>query len=148
MLIVKALQQIPEQVQLVIVGKETAYAARVRAFIKEHQLEKRVQFWRTCLFGELPAIYQQAGVFVYPSEFEGFGIPILEALCSGVPVITATGSCLEEAGGPNSIYIAPKDDAALAAALRAIMQDPDKREHMIQMGKQFAATFTGRKSRP
>ena len=61
-------------------------------------------------FNDLSAVYQSAAVFVYPSRYEGFGIPVLEALCCGVPVVAATGSCLEEAGGEGSRYV---DHAAL-----------------------------------
>lgn len=142
MLVVKALQQLPETVNLVVVGKETSYAAGVKAFIREHHLENRVHFLESVPFTDLPALYQQAEVFVYPSEFEGFGIPILEALCSGVPVIAATGSCLEEAGGPDSIYINPKDESALVTAINTVLQNPDRKEYMIYKGKQFASAFT------
>jgi glycosyltransferase involved in cell wall biosynthesis len=142
MLIAKALKQIPEFVQLVVIGKETSYANKVKAFLKEEKLESRVLFLEGVPFKDLPAVYQQASVFVYPSEFEGFGIPILEALCSGVPVIAATGSCLEEAGGPNSIYVAPNDDKALAAAIKRLMQSDDLQAQMISKGKEYAAAFT------
>ena len=62
-------------------------------------LQDRVHFLHGIPSDDLPAIYQSAETFVYPSVYEGFGIPILEALHSGIPVVAATGSCLEEAGG-------------------------------------------------
>jgi glycosyltransferase involved in cell wall biosynthesis len=142
MLIAKALKQLPDQLKLVVIGKETSYASKVKSYLKEQELEDRVSFLEGVPFSDLPAIYQQASVFVYPSEFEGFGIPILEALCSGVPVIAATGSCLEEAGGPDSIYIDPKDDKALASAIKRLMQSSELQEQMISKGKEFAAAFT------
>jgi glycosyltransferase involved in cell wall biosynthesis len=60
---------------------------------------------------DLPAIYQLASVFVYPSSrYEGFGLPVIEGIQSGLPVVACTGSCLEEAGGPDNLYVAPDDD--------------------------------------
>lgn len=142
MLIVKALTDIPAGHKLVVIGKETAYAAQVHKYIREHHLEDRVIFLQDIPFKDLPAIYRLADVFVYPSEFEGFGIPILEALHSGVPVVAATGSCLEEAGGPNSLYIAPDAPKALAQAVNNILSNPAMKAEMITLGKQYASRFT------
>lgn len=141
MLIVKALSGIPEEVKLVVIGKETPYAGKVKEYLTEHQLESRVLFLEDIPFGDLPAIYQLSKIFVYPSEFEGFGIPVLEALNAGVPVIAATGSCLEEAGGPSSLYIPPTDHLALTVAINNILQDPGLRNQMIAAGKLHAEQF-------
>jgi glycosyltransferase involved in cell wall biosynthesis len=141
MLIVKALSEIPEEVKLVVIGKETSYAGKVKKYLAEHQLESRVLFLKDIPFGDLPAIYQLANIFVYPSEFEGFGIPVLEALNAGVPVIAATGSCLEEAGGPSSLYIPPTDHKALAVAINNILQDSGLSNNMIAAGKLHAEQF-------
>ena len=73
-----------------------------------------------------------ASLFIYPSFFEGFGIPILEALNSRIPVIGATGSCLEEAGGENSIYINPEDEQELANAIDRVMGNPTLQQVMIE----------------
>ena len=83
-----------------------------------------------------------AEIFVYPSRFEGFGIPILEALHSSVPVITATGSCLEEAGGPDSLYIHPDDTAGMTEALNRLLSHPEQRKRMVEQGKRYAALFS------
>lgn len=141
LLIVKALSAIPEEIKLVVIGKETPYAGKVKKYLAEHQLENRVLFLKDIPFSDLPAIYQLAKIFVYPSEFEGFGIPVLEALHAGVPVIAATGSCLEEAGGPSSLYIAPTDHQALATAVNNILQDSDLSSNMIAAGKLHAEQF-------
>ena len=85
--------------------------------------------------------YQGARIFVYPSIFEGFGIPIVEALVSSVPVIAATGSCLEEAGGPGSIYVNPSDEAELAMQLKKVFTDEHLRQQMILSGKKHLAQF-------
>jgi glycosyltransferase involved in cell wall biosynthesis len=96
-------------------------------------------------FQDLPTIYQLAKIFVYPSRFEGFGIPILEALNSGVPVISATGSCLEEAGGSNSIYVSPDNEEELSQAVLKILGNASLQKEMILKGKEYALNFRDEK---
>lgn len=141
LLTVKALRHLPEAIHLVVVGKHTTYLQEVKDFIHKHQLEQRVLFLDKVPFSELPQLYQCATIFVYPSRFEGFGIPILEALNSGIPVIAATGSCLEEAGGDAAVYVHPDDDAAMAVAVTQILQQDDLRQQMIATGKTHATQF-------
>ena len=145
MLTVQALAMLPASVKLVVVGKGTAYLEKVKAFLAQQQITDRVMLLENIPFTELPAIYQLAKLFIYPSEFEGFGIPILEALYSGVPVIAATGSCLEEAGGPHSIYVHPEDKEGLAEAIRNVLSDETLSVKMIKEGKKYAARFTERR---
>lgn len=142
LLIAKALRHIQADVNLVLIGKETAYSKEISTFLAQQHLEQRVSFLQNVAFEDLPAVYQLAKVFVYPSEFEGFGIPILEALYSGVPVIAATGSCLEEAGGPKSIYISPDDAIALAAAVDTVLNNEQLCSEMVEAGKAHASAFT------
>lgn len=141
LLILNALLHLPKDTQLVLVGKSTPYEQILRDFIFTNSLENRVKIISNVDFTDLPAIYQQAKIFIYPSIFEGFGIPILEALNSGVPVIAAKGSCLEEAGGPNSLYIQPNEELELSKAISRILDDESFRTEMIEKGKQFALNF-------
>lgn len=141
LLAVKALKLIPEEIHLVLVGKATPYAGTVCSYAKANGLESRVHLLHNIPFQDLPAVYQCADVFVYPSRYEGFGIPILEALNSRLPVIAATGSCLEEAGGPDSIYVNPDDAKDLACAINKAME-PGKRKDMIEKGVLWAARFS------
>lgn len=142
MLLAKALRHLPEETQVVAVGRHTPYAREVQHFLQENGLGNRMHLIGNVAFRLLPAVYQMADVFVYPSRCEGFGIPLLEALCSGVPAIGCTGSCLEEAGGPDSAYVDPDDDKGLANALRDILNRPGRRERMIQAGHSWAGRFT------
>ncbi|WP_222165423.1 glycosyltransferase family 4 protein [Edaphocola aurantiacus] len=142
LLIVKALKQLPADVALVLVGKKTDYSTEVEAYIREHDLQHRVKVLSDVGFADLPAIYQLATIFVYPSIFEGFGIPIVEAIKCRVPVIAATGSCLEEAGGPDSLYVHPSDDAALAAHIAHLWTREDKRQEQIVKALKYAERFT------
>lgn len=142
---VQALMMLPEQIHLVIVGRHTEYTDKVEHFIKENKLEERVHIISNVPFDDLPAFYQLAEIFVYPSRFEGFGIPIIEALYSGIPVVAATGSCLEEAGGPDSIYAHPDDIKGMADALKQIYTDPERKKNMIEKGHSFAKRFSEEK---
>ena len=108
----------------------------------EKGLEKRVHLLHGVSVDDLPALYRLAELFVYPSRFEGFGIPIIEALHAGVPVIAATGSCLEEAGGEDSCYIHPDDVEGLAQTACSLLQTPETCERMIRQGKEYVQRFS------
>ena len=141
LLTVKALRNVPDNVKLVVIGRHTEYTKDVQQYINRFKLENRVIFLKRVPVADLPSIYQQAQIFVYPSEFEGFGIPILEALYSGIPVIAASGSCLEEAGGPHSCYVHPKDDVQLSWTINSILNSPELRKAMIENGLEYVKNF-------
>jgi len=142
LLTVRVLKNVADDIPLIVVGKETQYTEQVKAYLTANNLNHRVIFLKDVTFAELPAVYQLASVFVYPSRYEGFGIPILEALNSGIPVIAATGSCLEEAGGPDSLYVSPDDDAGLAEKINSVLADDLLRQNMIIKGRAYATRFT------
>jgi glycosyltransferase involved in cell wall biosynthesis len=141
LVLIKALSKVKEPVKLVVIGRQTGYADLIKDAIHRYQLTDRMIFLDKVSFADLPAFYQSASVFVYPSRYEGFGIPILEALNSGTPVIAATGSCLEEAGGPDSLYITPDDELALAQKISSVLTDEALRQKMIAKGKIYARNF-------
>ncbi len=138
---VEALAQTHCILPLVAVGKHTPYAEEVKARADELGVSNRLILLHGAQFADFPALYQSASLFIYPSYFEGFGIPLLEALCSKIPVIGATGSCLEEAGGPHSLYIHPDDTQGLAEAIDRVMDSPSLREEMITCGLEYATGF-------
>ena len=140
--IVKAIAPLPD-LSLVLVGAQTAYYQQIVAYCKAHNLSHRVLALKGVSMQELAMIYQQAEVFCYPSVFEGFGIPIIEALFSRVPVITSEGSCFAEAGGAHSCYIS-LDNAAdeIREAIVRISSDRLLREEMIEKGYAHAQHFT------
>lgn len=142
MLLAKALKYLPDDTQVIAVGRHTPYAREVEHFLQENGLGGRMRLIGNVAFRLLPAVYQMADVFVYPSRCEGFGIPLLEALCSGVPAVGCTGSCLEEAGGPDSSYVDPDDDKGLAHVISDILNRPERRERMISAGHAWAERFT------
>jgi glycosyltransferase involved in cell wall biosynthesis len=142
LLIVKALKELASTIHLVLIGKDTPYSQILRDYVQTNGLKNRVHFLKNVAFKDLPGIYQQSDIFIYPSEFEGFGIPIVEALSSGVPVIAAKGSCLEEAGGTGSIYVDPKNHHELANQINLVLSDKELRENMIEMGYEHLKNFT------
>lgn len=104
-------------------------------------LEAELHFLGRVPDEDLPGLYQGAEVFVYPSLAEGFGIPIVEALASQVPVITSTGSCFSEPGGPAALYTTPGDITALAQALEQVLGDQDLQQSMIARGQEHVQKF-------
>jgi glycosyltransferase involved in cell wall biosynthesis len=132
-------------VKLVVTGKQTSYVDEIKKHLSAHQLNNQVIFLNNADFADLPAIYQSARCFVYPSRYEGFGIPVLEALASGTPVIAATGSCLEEAGGPDSLYVEPDDHIALSEKIHQVLTDDELRKNMIAKGHEYSLKFEDEK---
>lgn len=137
--LVKAIKGI--NVSLVIVGKKTAYYQEIERYIIQNNLQSRIFVIQGLTLKELSALYQQASLFVYPSVFEGFGIPIIEALYSKIPVITSTGGCFPEAGGPNSIYVKANDINELTNQIRKILLNEELRKVMIKKGYEFVQKF-------
>lgn len=142
-LIVEALSLLQDkELHLVAVGRKTPYTQLVLERARRLGVLSRLHLLHGVSGGNLPGIYAGAEVFVYPSRFEGFGIPIIEALSAGVPVIGATGSCLEEAGGPSSLYTDPTDASMLATLIDRVVIDISLRKKMIEDGLHYVQRFT------
>ena len=141
LLAVKALCRLPEDVSLVIVGRHTPYADEVMRFIVDHRLCERVVMLHDVPDDDLPSLYRMADAFVYPSRYEGFGIPIIEAIRLGLPVVACKGSCLEEAGGPDSLYVSADDDEAMAHAVSQVLFGAKGRQRRIELGQAYVQRF-------
>ena len=142
LLIVKALQLLKEKMPLVIVGKRTKYTSEIEKAAENLGVSNLLHILDKVPFEDLAPIYHLCDVFIYPSRYEGFGIPIIEAICCGVPVIAATGSCLEEAGGPDCIYVDPDDENALSAAIEKFSTDTAFRQNSIEKSKKYVEKFS------
>ncbi|HRG53713.1 MAG TPA: glycosyltransferase family 1 protein [Bacteroidia bacterium] len=138
--LVKALKQ-TKDIPLVVIGNKRNYFNKVMDYINTNQLKNRVHFIERIDHHELPAVYNKAKIFIFPSLFEGFGIPIIEALTSKVPVITTAGGCFPEAGGPNSIYIDPQNEKQLAEHINYLLNHESARIEMAEKGFQYAQLF-------
>jgi len=138
-------------IPLAVIGKGGKYKAVVKAYIKQFGLEKKIIFLSEdnaaakLNYNDFPAIYQSAVAMIYPSFFEGFGIPVLEALWSRLPVITSNVSCLPEAGGNAAYYVNPNLPQEIADGMRKIYFDKAIAADMIEKGWQHAHLFTQQK---
>jgi glycosyltransferase involved in cell wall biosynthesis len=143
MLVVKALASMPRHARLplMVLGKKTKYYEKVVHEAGKLGVLDKITFLHNASFADFPGIYQNATVFVYPSLFEGFGIPLVEAIESGIPVITSKGSCFSEAAGPSSIYIDPQNTEDLASQLYNVISDADLREKMVEQSFYYIAKF-------
>jgi glycosyltransferase involved in cell wall biosynthesis len=142
--LIKAFQQLPSKdYDLVLIGGQSKYLDELKQYLQQSSIRERVHFLTGVPAGDLPPFYQGSSLFVYPSLFEGFGIPIIEALHSGVPVVAATGSCLEEAGGEGALYANPLDVNDLAEKMHHVLTSETLQNRLINKGtehvKQFAA---------
>lgn len=144
MLVAKAMAELNRRaaIHVVAVGRRTAYVDQIQDFLKAQGIDHLFHFYYQVPYADLPSFYKWASTFAYPSRIEGFGIPLLEAISSGVPAIGCTGSCLEEAGGPNSIYVNPDDAKGMANAILRTCTDEPLRQHMISEGKKYALNFS------
>ena len=130
------------EIPLVVVGgQKKKYYNEVQTLIHSLGMENRVYFYTNLSTLDLSGIFQLAKLFLYPSTFEGFGIPIIEALFSSVPVISSRGSCFSEAGGPKSIYVNPKSKEELSESIRKVLGDSSLSEQMIQSGLDHVHRF-------
>ncbi len=130
------------EVPLFVVGKPTSYQLQVQSYIETHQEKLTVSFLTEVTDLELVALYQLAEVMIYPSVFEGFGLPVAEALASGCPVITSSTSSLPEVGDDAALLVNPAIPAEIGAAIHAVLSRADLRRSMIEKGKIHAKEFT------
>jgi glycosyltransferase involved in cell wall biosynthesis len=143
LIIVKAISSL--DTHLVVVGKETPYTKIVKDYITKYNMESKVHFVKNIESNELAILYQCAKIFVYPSIYEGFGIPIIEAMMSKTPVITTKGGVFEEVGGQQSVYVNPFDADELRVAIQKLLTDPETCKKMIDEGSKHVQKFNNNK---
>lgn len=141
--LVRAFARIKDMIphNLILVGRGKDYLKEVQKEIISHGLSERVMHFDDVTNEEMPSFYQMADLFVFPSVFEGWGIPNVEALFSGTPVITSHGSCFPESAGPHSQYINPHSVEDLAEKMELVLFDDELRETMVRNGREYAEQF-------
>lgn len=151
--LVKALSQLKQEhkfanLKLLKAGNPQNQTDRKRLLklIGQLGLQKDIIFLGYVSGGDLPELYNIAELFVFPSFYEGFGLPVLEAMACGTPVITSNTSSLPEIVGDTGITVAPKDVDALAEAMKKVLLDEELRRSMISKGLERARMFSWRKS--
>ncbi len=139
--ILEAVKNFNIDISVVIIGGKTPYQEKLENFIAKNKMEKYVFIHNDIPFHNFPAIYQQAEMFIYPSIFEGFGIPIIEALNSKIPVITTKGGCFSEAGGMSSLYVESGNIEELGIAIQKLLNDSELKDKMIKDGYDYVQKF-------
>jgi glycosyltransferase involved in cell wall biosynthesis len=128
--------------EVVLVGRMTGYAKVLIDYIRLNKLENKVRFLTNIPDDDLPAVYQLAGVMVYPSRYEGFGIPVIEAMASGCPVLTSTAPCLPETAGDAAMFCNPSEINSLGTCIKTITENQKISTRLVARGKERALAFT------
>ena len=136
----RLIQKVPHH--LVLIGNGKKYLDQCKNLIKKLNIENRVHIFTNVSFQDLPIYYQGAELFCFPSHFEGFGIPIVEALFSNVPVITSLGSCFPESAGPHSIYVDSHSLNELTGSIESVLSNSEQMNQMKEKGLEFVQKFT------
>lgn len=133
--------------RLVIAGKkDPRYAPALEGKVKALGLEEKVSFLDYVPSEELPALYAGADLFILPSLYEGFGLPVLEAMACGTPVIASRAGSIPEVAADAALLIDPYDVQELAGAIEAVLGDPGTREMMRRRGLEQAERFNWRRT--
>lgn len=130
---------------LVIAGGRGWMNSDIPGVIKDLKIEDRVVSSGYIDNADISAVYSGAAVFVYPSLYEGFGLPILEAMSCGTPVVTSNTSSMPEVAGDAAMLVTPQDAGDIATALEAVLENTDLREHMRELGLRRSAMFSWEK---
>jgi len=135
-----------EHLKLVLIGDEISRYAALRRAVHRHQLHNYVRFLGYLPEATLAVMYRLAGVFVFPSLYEGFGLPPLEAMASGTPVVTSNVSSLPEVAGDAAVLIDPYDPSAIAGGIEQVLTNETLRRDLRQRGLARARQFSWEQS--
>ena len=145
--LIQALSKLPpSELRLVIVGGKGWLYDSVFSEVKRLGLESRVIFPGFANDDDLPALYSAAELLAYPLLYEGFGLPVLEAMACGTPVVTSTTSSLVEVGGDAALLVEPTNVDAIAKAINRVLTDADLRHALVMRGFDQARRFTWEKA--
>jgi glycosyltransferase involved in cell wall biosynthesis len=136
----------PDNLRLLIIGDEISKYPTLRRAVHRYMLHKHVRFLGFVPDRTLAVLYRLAAVFAFPSLYEGFGLPPLEAMASGTPVVTSNVSALPEGVGDAAVLIDPYDPDAIAAGLRRVLEDEDLRADLRARGYRRAREFSWERS--
>jgi glycosyltransferase involved in cell wall biosynthesis len=138
----RALETLPERYRLILVGGDGYGSEAIHEYIRRQGLGPRVQVRGYVALGELRSLYQSASVLLFPSLEEGFGLPVLEAMANGLPVVASRTASLPEVGGEAALYVDPHDPQDIADKVRRAVEDSELRRKMMQQGLERARQFS------
>ena len=144
--VIEALKDL--DIKLVFAGNRKAhnFDKRIDETIEKNNLEDRVIFPGWIDEEDKPALYKLARCFVFPSLYEGFGIPIIEAMAAGTPVISSDIPCLTEVGGEGALFADPKNLEEFTQKIQEILSDKNLRDSLIKKGTEIAKSYTWQKN--
>ena len=131
---------------LVVIGGAGWLYSPIQRLVKRLGIGNRVRFTGYVLPEDLPGWYAAAEIFVLPSHYEGFGLPVVEAMASGTPVITSSTSSLPEVAGGCAILANPSSPGAIAGAILKLAEEPERRRELSGLGVRRAQQFTWRRA--
>jgi glycosyltransferase involved in cell wall biosynthesis len=135
-----------DDLKLLIIGDEISKWSALRRAVHSHKLHKHVRFLGFQSDDTLASLYRLAAVFVFPSLYEGFGLPPLEAMASGTPVVTSNLSSLPEVVGDAAVLVDPYDAVDIKDGIKRVLTDPALREDLRRKGLQRAREFSWERS--
>lgn len=144
--LIDAFSKTKKEMSLIIVGKKGWLYNEILEAPKKFNIQHKVKFLNNVSDEDLPIFYRDAVCFVLPSLYEGFGLPVLEAMKYGCPVITSSTSSLPEAGGDAALYVDPLSTDDIAKKLELIIKDEDLRKKLIQKGYEQVKKFSWEKT--
>lgn len=144
--LVRAFERLPHHWRLVLAGGGGYGYPEILAQIKRSPAWERIRLTGYVDRSELEGLYSRARIFAFPSLDEGFGIPVLEAMAWGAPVLTSDRSALPEVAGSAALLVDPTDTERISSALEQLAEDQDLRIRLAQLGRQRAAAFTWEKA--
>ena len=127
---------------MIIIGEDVSRYPQLRRAVIECRVENVVRFLGHVPFDTLRVFYESAAAFVFPSLYEGFGLPPIEAMASGTPVITSENSSLPEVVGDAAMLINPENVFDIARGIKEVLLDPALRKRLAEAGRVHAATFS------
>jgi len=140
--IIRAVREEGIDREIVFIGRKTGYADRLMDYIRLNRMNNQVRFISDLPDEDLPSIYALAGASVYLSKYEGFGIPVIEAMAAGCPVVASNAPCLPETSGGAALLVDPENIGAIGLTIKSVLENKEVRAELISKGKERAAFFT------
>ncbi|HOZ29975.1 MAG TPA: glycosyltransferase family 1 protein [Bacteroidales bacterium] len=139
--VIKAIYYFDLNIKYVLVGKKTSYMNELVKWAKSHKILDRILILNNIDNDDMPAVYQAADLFIYPSIYEGFGIPILEAFSSNIPVITGDSGSTAEISGNAAVQVEALNPKSIGIAIKSILESEELKADMIEAGKNRIKLF-------